>query len=57
MYTALEDVGFGAMSCYGGQIETPNVDRIAANGLRHSGVGKDGGDAVTAEAMLAREQA
>ncbi|MFD6179999.1 sulfatase-like hydrolase/transferase [Streptomyces goshikiensis] len=24
------------MSCYGGPIETPNIDRIAANGLRYS---------------------
>ncbi|GAA3097902.1 hypothetical protein GCM10020254_49100 [Streptomyces goshikiensis] len=36
MYVVLDDVGFGAMSCYGGPIETPNIDRIAANGLRYS---------------------
>lgn len=29
----LDDVGFSAMSCYGGLIETPNIDRLAANGL------------------------
>jgi arylsulfatase len=36
LYIVLDDVGFGAMSCYGGPIETPNIDRIAANGLRYS---------------------
>jgi arylsulfatase A-like enzyme len=32
----LDDVGFGAMSCYGGPIETPNIDRIAAQGVRYT---------------------
>ncbi|MEV0030279.1 arylsulfatase [Nocardia sp. NPDC050793] len=36
LYIVLDDVGFGAMGCYGGPIETPNIDRIAANGLRYS---------------------
>ncbi|NUV63682.1 arylsulfatase [Streptomyces sp. CAI-85] len=36
VYIVLDDVGFGALSCYGGPIETPNIDRIAANGLRYS---------------------
>ncbi|WP_181699706.1 arylsulfatase [Nocardia sp. GTS18] len=36
VYIVLDDVGFGAMSCYGGPIETPNIDRIAARGLRYS---------------------
>ncbi|GEB61810.1 hypothetical protein GCM10017674_23420 [Streptomyces gardneri] len=35
LYIVLDDVGFGAMSCYGGPIETPNIDRIAASGLRY----------------------
>ncbi|RVW00424.1 arylsulfatase [Rhodococcus spongiicola] len=35
LYIVLDDVGFGALSCYGGPIETPNIDRIAANGLRY----------------------
>jgi arylsulfatase A-like enzyme len=30
----LDDVGFSAMSCYGGPIETPNIDRIANAGVR-----------------------
>ena len=36
VYIVLDDVGFAAMSCYGGPIETPNIDRIAADGLRYT---------------------
>src|SRR3954462_10801311 len=36
IYVVLDDVGFGALSCYGGLIETPNIDRIAAQGLRYT---------------------
>ena len=36
IYIVLDDVGFSAMSCYGGPIETPNIDRIAAQGVRYS---------------------
>ena len=32
----LDDVGFSAMSCYGGPIDTPNIDRIAADGVRYT---------------------
>ena len=32
----LDDVGFGALGCYGGLIDTPNIDRIAAAGLRYT---------------------
>jgi arylsulfatase A-like enzyme len=34
LYIVLDDVGFGALGCYGGPIDTPNIDRIAAAGLR-----------------------
>ena len=34
VYIVLDDVGFSAMSGYGGPIETPNIDRIAADGVR-----------------------
>ena len=38
----LDDVGFGALGCCGGIVDTPNIDRIAAAGLRqplaHHGV-------------------
>jgi arylsulfatase A-like enzyme len=36
IYVVLDDVGFSAMSCYGGPIETPNIDRIAADGVRYT---------------------
>ncbi|QSE87044.1 arylsulfatase [Rhodococcus koreensis] len=36
LYIVLDDVGFGALGCYGGPIDTPNIDKIAANGLRYS---------------------
>ena len=29
-----DDVGFSDIGCYGGEIETPNLDALAANGLR-----------------------
>jgi len=29
-----DDMGFSDLGCYGGEIETPNLDRLAANGLR-----------------------
>src|SRR5205085_1736909 len=35
LYIVLDDVGFGALSCFGGLIETPNIDRIAQNGVRY----------------------
>jgi arylsulfatase len=36
VYIVLDDVGFSAMSCYGGPIDTPNIDRIAASGVRYT---------------------
>jgi arylsulfatase A-like enzyme len=36
LYIVLDDVGFSAMSSYGGPIETPNIDRIAAAGVRYT---------------------
>jgi arylsulfatase len=36
VYIVLDDVGFSAMDCYGGPIETPNIDRIAAQGVRYT---------------------
>lgn len=29
-----DDLGFSDIGCYGGEIETPNLDRLAADGLR-----------------------
>lgn len=31
-----DDMGFSDIGCYGGEIETPNLDRLAAGGLRYS---------------------
>jgi arylsulfatase len=36
VYIVLDDVGFAALNCYGGPIDTPNIDRIAAAGLRYT---------------------
>ena len=36
VYIVLDDVGFSAMSCYGGPVPTPNIDRIAAAGVRYT---------------------
>ena len=30
----VDDMGFSDPGCYGGEIETPNLDRLASNGLR-----------------------
>ncbi len=35
LYIVLDDVGFGQISCFGGLCETPNLDRLAADGLRY----------------------
>jgi arylsulfatase len=32
----LDDVGFAQLDCFGGLIETPNIDRVAAKGVRYS---------------------
>src|SRR5215472_4960055 len=36
LYIVLDDVGFSAVSCYGGPVETPNIDRIASQGVRYT---------------------
>lgn len=32
----LDDVGFAQLSCFGSEIETPSIDRLAAGGLRYN---------------------
>jgi arylsulfatase len=32
----LDDLGFGQLGCFGGQIETPVIDALAAEGLRYN---------------------
>ena len=34
VYIVLDDVGFAHLGCYGGSIDTPHMDRLAAGGLR-----------------------
>jgi arylsulfatase len=31
-----DDLGFSDLGCYGSEIETPNLDRLAAGGVRFS---------------------
>ena len=31
-----DDMGFSDIGCYGGEIQTPNIDRLAENGIRFS---------------------
>ncbi|MDR3367349.1 MAG: arylsulfatase [Prevotellaceae bacterium] len=31
-----DDMGYSDMGCYGGEVETPNLDKLAQNGLRFS---------------------
>ncbi len=32
-----DDLGYSDMGCYGGEISTPNLDRLASNGVRFTG--------------------
>ncbi len=36
VYVVLDDVGFAALGCYGGPVETPNIDKLAADGVRYT---------------------
>lgn len=36
LFIVLDDTGFGHLGCYGSPIHTPNLDRLAADGLRYS---------------------
>ena len=36
IYLVLDDVGFAQLGCYGSEIQTPNIDRLAKGGLRYS---------------------
>ena len=36
VFIVLDDVGFSDFACFGGEIETPNIDRLAARGLRYN---------------------
>ncbi len=32
----VDDLGFSDIGCYGGEIKTPHLDRLAKNGLRYT---------------------
>ena len=34
IFIMADDLGYSDLGCYGGEIETPNLDRLAENGLR-----------------------
>jgi arylsulfatase len=36
IYLVLDDVGYSQLGCYGSEVQTPNLDRLAANGLRYT---------------------
>lgn len=36
VYILLDDVGYAQFGCYGSDIETPNIDKLAQNGLRYN---------------------
>ncbi|MGN0553264.1 MAG: arylsulfatase, partial [Oscillospiraceae bacterium] len=36
VYIVLDDIGFAQLGCYGSNIETPNIDALAAGGLRYN---------------------
>ncbi len=35
LFIVIDDTGFGHLSCFGGLVETPNLDALAADGLRY----------------------
>lgn len=35
VYIVLDDTGFAQLGCYGSTINTPNIDRLAKEGLRY----------------------
>ncbi len=36
LFILADDLGYSDLGCYGSEIETPNLDSLAANGLRYS---------------------
>ena len=36
LFILVDDLGFSDLGCYGGEIETPNLDGLADNGLRYT---------------------
>lgn len=38
LFIVLDDVGFGQLESYGGLVKSPNIDKLAENGLRYTDV-------------------
>lgn len=36
VYIVIDDMSFSDLGCYGSEINTPNIDKLAANGLRYN---------------------
>ena len=36
VFIVFDDMGFADLGCYGSEIATPNIDRLAAGGLRYT---------------------
>ena len=36
VYIVLDDVGFSDLGCYRSEIKTPNLDKLAEDGLRYN---------------------
>ncbi len=36
VYIILDDIGFSDLGCYGSEIKTPNIDKLASDGLRYN---------------------
>ena len=47
-----DDMGFSDIGCYGGEIDTPNLDRLAAGGLRFTGFRNTGRCCPTRASLL-----
>ena len=47
-----DDMGYSDLGCYGGEIATPNLDRLAKNGLRFTRLYNNNMCTVTRAALL-----
>jgi arylsulfatase A-like enzyme len=36
VFLVLDDIGYGCLGCFGGPVSAPNIDKLAAGGLRYS---------------------
>ncbi len=36
VFLVLDDIGYGGLGCFGGPVDTPNIDRLAQGGLKYT---------------------